>query len=281
MDDWVLALIGVSLLACICICGELATWVKEDDDKTKGFKKTTSKKTYMGAPMRMTFSGFDLPEKKRRAREMAHLDMPGLDLSGGHGMLPGATMADINLTPRDADGTPRLMSARELAEISQGQYVSQREKELESRDVESLSPEELGEMYTLQIKSAAQEVAVRDRHLEILKQNVDEARVAALEQHEEAVALAIQAGYTGELESPGSERSVQLPMSTTDMDEETSPLASPLSSRANSTEPTLRAGGGGTDSGDAHYIAGLPPPASPTLPLPSLASERDIPGAMP
>jgi hypothetical protein len=116
MDDWVLALIGVSLLACICICGELATWVKEDDDKTKGFKKTTSKKTYMGAPMRMTFSGFDLPEKKRRAREMAHLDMPGLDLSGGHGMLPGATMADINLTPRDADGTPRLMSARELAE---------------------------------------------------------------------------------------------------------------------------------------------------------------------
>eukprot|EP01046_Picozoa_sp_COSAG06_P008577 COSAG06_NODE_434_length_15810_cov_9.319521_17_plen_99_part_00 len=89
------------------------------------------------------------------------------------------------------------------------------------------------------------------------------------------------AGYTGELESPGSERSVQLPMSTTDMDEETSPLASPLSSRANSTEPTLRAGGGGTDSGDAHYIAGLPPPASPTLPLPSLASERDIPGAMP
>lgn len=73
--------------------------------------------------------------------------------------------------------------------VSQGQYVSQREKELESRDVESLSPEELGEMYTLQIKSAAQEVAVRDRHLEILKQNVDEARVAALEQHEEAVAL--------------------------------------------------------------------------------------------
>jgi hypothetical protein len=69
MDDWVLALIGVSLLACICICGELATWVKEDDDKTKGFKKTTSKKTYMGAPMRMTFSGFDLPEKKRRARK--------------------------------------------------------------------------------------------------------------------------------------------------------------------------------------------------------------------
>ena len=45
------------------------------------------------------------------------------------------------------------------------------------------------ELYTLQIKSAAQEVKVRDRHLVMLEQDVEKAREAAAIQHEEIMKM--------------------------------------------------------------------------------------------
>lgn len=65
--------------------------------------------------------------------------------------------------------------------------MSEREKELESRDKKNLSAQELGELYTLQIKSAAKEVHIRDQHLQLLAKNVEEARALAARSHEEAV----------------------------------------------------------------------------------------------
>ena len=66
--------------------------------------------------------------------------------------------------------------------------MTEREKELESRGPTDLNPAELGELYSLQIKSAAREIAVRDRHLALLSRNVEEARAHAARRHEETVA---------------------------------------------------------------------------------------------
>ncbi len=66
--------------------------------------------------------------------------------------------------------------------------MTEREKELESRGPTDLNMAELGELYTLQIKSAGQEIAVRDRHLALLTRNVEDARAQAARKHEETVA---------------------------------------------------------------------------------------------
>ena len=77
--------------------------------------------------------------------------------------------------------------------VSQGQYVTAREKELAARNNDDdLSQEELAELYRLQIRSAGQEIAIRDRHLEVLSRNVEEARAAAARTREESKAFGAQ-----------------------------------------------------------------------------------------
>ena len=71
--------------------------------------------------------------------------------------------------------------------VSRGQFLSEREKELEAKNNdEDLSQEELAELYRLQIRSTGQEIAVRDRHLEVLSRNVEEARAAAARKRDES-----------------------------------------------------------------------------------------------
>ena len=120
MEEWVSALIGVGIVLAICLCGELADWVREDDDRISG-KKVQSNKSYMGAPMRKQFKTFDVEsKKKKKKRMMASYDGDGgddddddtsLDI-GRLGVVAGAP--EVNLTPRGEDGTLQLMSAEQL-----------------------------------------------------------------------------------------------------------------------------------------------------------------------
>ena len=114
------ALIGVGIVLVICLCGELADWVRDDDDRISG-KKVQSNKSYMGAPMRKQFKTFDVEsKKKKKKRMMASYDGDGgggddddtsLDI-GRLGVVAGAP--EVNLTPHGEDGTPQLMSAEQL-----------------------------------------------------------------------------------------------------------------------------------------------------------------------
>ena len=220
------ALIGVAIVLVICLCGELANWVQEDDDRITG-KKVQSNKSYLGAPMRKQFKTFDIESKKKKQRVVAYDDDDDGDddaTSLGRGRLDATAGAlEVNLTPCGEDGTARLMSAEQLAAgacsvrcffcvsplhrssrtrlsrsdlrclagcaVSRGSFYSAREKELESRGAANLSQVELAEMYTLQIRSASHEIAVRDRHLALLSKNVEEARAEAVRRHEETMAF--------------------------------------------------------------------------------------------
>lgn len=122
-------LLLVAFITLIWFCGEMSRWVDDDRNQELGIKKATS--SYMGAPMRKKFKGFDLTEdeerkkkheaeKKKKRKEKKQTKggpaVPGLNMGGipGFNDIPGQPLIDI--TPRDPDGTPRLLSARELAE---------------------------------------------------------------------------------------------------------------------------------------------------------------------
>lgn len=120
MPDWLLAVIGIGIVAAICLCGELARCVEEDDDAEKRRLRgqnlqRTRTSTYLGAPVRLRFEGFDIESTKTRGpREEAHLDdLPPLDTS--EVSLPGSDMT-INLTPRDNQGNEKLVTSAELTE---------------------------------------------------------------------------------------------------------------------------------------------------------------------
>lgn len=66
--------------------------------------------------------------------------------------------------------------------------MTEREKELKGRGPADLNSDELTELYKLQITSATQEVAVRDRHLALLSKNVEDARAIAAKRHKETLA---------------------------------------------------------------------------------------------
>lgn len=119
MEEWIPWIIGVGIVVTICICGEIAEWVKEDDDeeaaRAAGLKSTQSA-TYLGAPTRMHFKTFDVSKRKKKKgpRVEAHIeDLRPLHLSD---MTNQPAASEINLTPRDADGNEQLLSVSELAQ---------------------------------------------------------------------------------------------------------------------------------------------------------------------
>ena len=110
-----------TFVTLIWFCGEMAAWADEEDKRERG---VLIKRTESSFAVRKKFTGFDLAKDKERKEKAkrekkekakAHwgkvkVTVPSLDtasLEGG---------AAIDLTPADASGTPRLLSARELQE---------------------------------------------------------------------------------------------------------------------------------------------------------------------
>lgn len=123
-EETVLGILLAFIITLIWACGEMARLANEDTMEELGLKKTASK-NYMGAPMRKKYTGFDLEkekaEKKERKRKKHEKQkgqgaVPGLDMGSVPGLNSILGGGMIELTPRDAQGTPRLLSARELQE---------------------------------------------------------------------------------------------------------------------------------------------------------------------